>query len=346
MCVPWTRDKEGEGDQFDPPIKFKLAQNMLNSRKVSSGSSDDIAAIANKLDSLGRDMKKLKENVHDIQVGCKTCGGAHLDKNSDRYRVGLPGYYTRVDNHPPFSEKMPNLKELMNKHLEESTRRRADIEDWMKKHQESTYMNIRNQNASVKNLEKQVEKMTKDYQAKTANEVPNPLIGQHKVVFTDNEASRDETSYNGTNELHEVSFISDDNMQERRGTSWTTYGKSVNKSMREQCTRGTMIDLKKNKDWVRVSHGKEENTNTKEDCEDLENFGEKKIELILDAMLDKLDNELFTETINNEFPYGTVELSQANGPNFKVNGHRVKYYFGGNVPHLVVPDLQTFPKDQ
>nr|GEV11426.1 DNA-directed DNA polymerase [Tanacetum cinerariifolium] len=42
------------------------------------------------------------------------------------------------------------------------------------------------------------------------------------------------------------------------------------------------------------------------------------------------------------FPYGTVELSQANGPNFKVNGHRVKHYFGGDVPQLVVPDLQTF----
>ncbi|GJT99811.1 reverse transcriptase domain-containing protein [Tanacetum coccineum] len=51
-------------------------------------------------------------------------------------------------------------------------------------------------------------------------------------------------------------------------------------------------------------------------------------------------------TITRVFPYGTVELSQANGPNFKVNGHRVKHYFGGNVPHLVVPDLQTFPKDQ
>nr|GEV11375.1 hypothetical protein [Tanacetum cinerariifolium] len=45
------------------------------------------------------------------------------------------------------------------------------------------------------------------------------------------------------------------------------------------------------------------------------------------------------------FPYGTVELSQANGPNFKVNGHRVKHYFGGDVPQLVVSDLQTFPMD-
>ncbi|GKA40668.1 phospholipase-like protein [Tanacetum coccineum] len=49
-------------------------------RKISNGSSDGIAAIINKLDSLGRDMKKLKENVHAIQVGCETCEGAHLNK--------------------------------------------------------------------------------------------------------------------------------------------------------------------------------------------------------------------------------------------------------------------------
>nr|GFB83042.1 reverse transcriptase domain-containing protein [Tanacetum cinerariifolium] len=48
-------------------------------------------------------------------------------------------------------------------------------------------------------------------------------------------------------------------------------------------------------------------------------------------------------TIAKVFPYGTVELSQANGPNFKVNGHRIKHYFGGDVPLLVVPNLQTSP---
>nr|GEZ23608.1 reverse transcriptase domain-containing protein [Tanacetum cinerariifolium] len=51
-------------------------------------------------------------------------------------------------------------------------------------------------------------------------------------------------------------------------------------------------------------------------------------------------------TIAKVFPNGTVELSQANGPNFKVNGHRIKHYFGGDVPQLVVPDLQTFSLDQ
>nr|GEZ47449.1 reverse transcriptase domain-containing protein [Tanacetum cinerariifolium] len=50
-------------------------------------------------------------------------------------------------------------------------------------------------------------------------------------------------------------------------------------------------------------------------------------------------------TITHVFPYGTVELSQTDGPNFKVNGHRLKHYFGGDIPPIVVPDLQTFPKD-
>nr|GEV83431.1 hypothetical protein [Tanacetum cinerariifolium] len=51
-----------------------------SSRNMYSGNSEGIAAITRKLDSLGRDIKKLKENVHDIQVGCQTYGGAHLKK--------------------------------------------------------------------------------------------------------------------------------------------------------------------------------------------------------------------------------------------------------------------------
>ncbi|GJV01236.1 reverse transcriptase domain-containing protein [Tanacetum coccineum] len=45
-------------------------------------------------------------------------------------------------------------------------------------------------------------------------------------------------------------------------------------------------------------------------------------------------------TITQVFPYGTVELSQNSGPNFKVNGHRIKHYFGGDVPQLDCPDCE------
>nr|GEW28470.1 reverse transcriptase domain-containing protein [Tanacetum cinerariifolium] len=46
-------------------------------------------------------------------------------------------------------------------------------------------------------------------------------------------------------------------------------------------------------------------------------------------------------TISHVFPYGIVELSQPDGPNFKVNGHRLKHYFGEDkgklAPRLVRP---------
>nr|GEW13607.1 reverse transcriptase domain-containing protein [Tanacetum cinerariifolium] len=47
-------------------------------------------------------------------------------------------------------------------------------------------------------------------------------------------------------------------------------------------------------------------------------------------------------TITRVFPYGIIELSQPNDLNFKVNGHRVKHYFGGDVPSNVASDLHTF----
>nr|GFA86860.1 reverse transcriptase domain-containing protein [Tanacetum cinerariifolium] len=73
--------------------------------------------------------------------------------------------------------------------------------------------------------------------------------------------------------------------------------------------------------------------------------------LLFNSRLKILSGKLKTRwsgpfTIVKVFPYGTVELSQADGPNFKVNGHRIKHYFGGDVPQLVVPDLQSSPLDQ
>ncbi|GKA35292.1 hypothetical protein Tco_0721783, partial [Tanacetum coccineum] len=203
-------------------------------QRTSSGSLDEIAPITIKLDSLERDIKKLKENVHAIQVGYGLCRGTHpykecpLNKkvkgiedvkygkfgrsfpnngrNGARYRVGLPRNYTRMENHPPFGEKKPSLKDLNNKHIEESTRRRNETEDLMKKLQENTYMNIKNQNAALKNLETHIEQLKKDFQAKASKEAPNssPPIGHCKVIFADNDVQSVEICSNDTNKLHGV----------------------------------------------------------------------------------------------------------------------------------------------
>nr|GEU79077.1 reverse transcriptase domain-containing protein [Tanacetum cinerariifolium] len=44
-------------------------------------------------------------------------------------------------------------------------------------------------------------------------------------------------------------------------------------------------------------------------------------------------------TITQVFPYGTVELSQPNCPNFKVNGHRVKHYLGETFHLRIYPSM-------
>ncbi|GJV99808.1 reverse transcriptase domain-containing protein [Tanacetum coccineum] len=98
------------------------------------------------------------------------------DGNRGRYRVGLLGYYTCVENRPPFRERKPSLEELMNKHIQESTRKRNENEEWMKKLQETTDMNIRNRNAALKNLETLVDQLTKDFQVSKKDKRPSGVL--------------------------------------------------------------------------------------------------------------------------------------------------------------------------
>nr|GEV26752.1 hypothetical protein [Tanacetum cinerariifolium] len=146
-------------------------------------------------------MKKLKEYVHVIQIGCQIYEGPNIDKecplneevkgveevkygkfgcsvpfnegNGEKFHVGLPGYYTRVNNRPPSREKWPSLEELLNKHHEESTQRSVDMKDWIKKLQENAKINARNQSVSLKNLETHIEQLTKKLYSRTTTKAPS-----------------------------------------------------------------------------------------------------------------------------------------------------------------------------
>nr|GEW49431.1 hypothetical protein [Tanacetum cinerariifolium] len=133
----------------DHSQKWRDGTSSTNIR--SSSDTNGLAAIISKLDNLGRDMKKLKENVYAIQVRRQICKGPHLDKecplneevkqveevkygefgrpapfnetNGSKFHVGPPGYYTRTDNRPPYGEKRLCLEELMIKHQSRTTNR-------------------------------------------------------------------------------------------------------------------------------------------------------------------------------------------------------------------------------
>ncbi|GJU25916.1 zinc knuckle CX2CX4HX4C containing protein [Tanacetum coccineum] len=144
----------------------------------SSSSKDGLAALVNKLDNLGRDMKKLKESVHAIQEVKQVEEVRYGEfgrttpfngSNGGKFHVGPPGYYTKIDNRPPYGEKRQSLEELLAKHQEESARR-------------STEMELTKEIRSDKTLDSSSE--------------------QIKTITADQETS-------GLNKLHGVSFISD-----------------------------------------------------------------------------------------------------------------------------------------
>ncbi|GJT11408.1 reverse transcriptase domain-containing protein [Tanacetum coccineum] len=168
------------------------------SRNIRSSSSNDgLVVLVNKLDNLGRDMKKLKESVHAIQVGCQNCEGPHLDKdyplNEEVKQV------EEIDNRPPYGKKRQSLEELLAKHQEESARRSTEMEVWIKKLQENAEINTRNQSASLKNLETHIEQLTKEIHYDKTLDSSSEQI---KTITVDQETS-------GLNKLHGVSFISD-----------------------------------------------------------------------------------------------------------------------------------------
>ncbi|GJR18272.1 hypothetical protein Tco_0966799 [Tanacetum coccineum] len=170
------------------------------SRKMgSSNSIDGLAALVNKLDNLGRHMKKLKESVHAIQ---REFGQTmpFNGSNGGKFHVGPPGYYTKTDNRPSYGEKRQSLEELLAKHQEESARKSTEIEVWIKKIQENADINNWNQSASLKNSETQIEQLTEELRSKKQKSE------QAKVVIVEHEGPN---SPKKLKNLHGISFLSD-----------------------------------------------------------------------------------------------------------------------------------------
>ncbi|GKC69729.1 DNA-binding pseudobarrel domain-containing protein [Tanacetum coccineum] len=120
--------------------------------------------------------------------------------NGGKLRVGPPGYYTKTDNRPPYGERRQSLEELLAKHQEESARRSTEMEVWIKKLQENAKINTRNQNDSLKNLETQIDQLTKEIHSR------NIKFEQAKVVIVEDEGP---CSPKRLKNLNGISFLSD-----------------------------------------------------------------------------------------------------------------------------------------
>ncbi|GJT57430.1 zinc knuckle CX2CX4HX4C containing protein [Tanacetum coccineum] len=180
----------------DHSQKWHDGTTSKNIRSISS--NDGLAALVSKLDNLGRDMKKLKESIHAIQLGCQICEGPHIDK--DHPLKEEVKQVEEIDNRPPYSEKRQSLVELLAKHQEESARRITEMDVWIKKLKENAKINTRNQDASLKNLETQIEQLTEELHSRKEKSE------QAKVVTVENKGL---SSPKKLKNLHKICFLSD-----------------------------------------------------------------------------------------------------------------------------------------
>ncbi|GJS78333.1 zinc knuckle CX2CX4HX4C containing protein [Tanacetum coccineum] len=138
-------------------------------------SSDEIAAITSKLDSLGRDIKKLKENVHAIQVGCGLCSGTHLDKewslNEEVKGVEEVKYGESGRSFPINGGSEARYR---------IAKKQSERDDWLKKFQENTKMNLKHHDETIRTLDDKLGNLTNEVQTQVAG----ANIGHCKAIST------------------------------------------------------------------------------------------------------------------------------------------------------------------
>ncbi|GKC19111.1 hypothetical protein Tco_1021261 [Tanacetum coccineum] len=113
-------DSQGPIPEMTPAQALMAIQTMADhsqkwhdgttSRNIRSSSSNDgLAALVNKLDNLGRDIKMLKE-IEEVRYGEFVRTMPFNENNEGKFRVGPPGFYTKTDNRPPYGERRQSLE--------------------------------------------------------------------------------------------------------------------------------------------------------------------------------------------------------------------------------------------
>ncbi|GJR97059.1 hypothetical protein Tco_0269233 [Tanacetum coccineum] len=134
------------------------------SRGRSTKTFDGLAAIQAQLNNLGREIMKVNEKVYDAQVGCEQCKGPYYIKDCPlkEYRKTLEeGDYKRNNANPSYQERRQSMEDTLSKFMSESAKRHKENSNLIKEIRATTDAAIRNQGASIKTLEIQIEKMSK-----------------------------------------------------------------------------------------------------------------------------------------------------------------------------------------
>ncbi|GKD61605.1 protein kinase-like domain, concanavalin A-like lectin/glucanase domain protein [Tanacetum coccineum] len=137
-----------------------------SSRNIySSSNSEGIAAIVNKLDSLGSDMRKLKEkgvkSIEEVKYG-------EFDRPfpnniiDSRFNKGASGY-----DQSSLGERRPSLTKIINKYMEEASKRHYEQDEWLKKLYQNMETNQEAHDKIIQGLEMKVRTLTNEVEGGT-----------------------------------------------------------------------------------------------------------------------------------------------------------------------------------
>ncbi|PWA44664.1 hypothetical protein CTI12_AA523000 [Artemisia annua] len=128
--------------------------------------------------------------------------------NGAKYRVGPQGWYTKIENRPPYVNKKVSLEEMVDMHIEESSKKNAKFQEWMNEMKVDTERNLRNQCAAIKNLKNQIGQLAKKFQIKK----PEVEFEECKVLSLSEENEETKRSTGSENKFCGVSYLRENNV--------------------------------------------------------------------------------------------------------------------------------------
>ncbi|GKC72912.1 hypothetical protein Tco_1118795, partial [Tanacetum coccineum] len=265
-----SRENQASGvvkPEIEGNVNFEIKSQFMSLSNNSN--TNGLAAIVSKLDNLGRDMKKLKENVHAIQLGCQIYKGPHLDKECPQ------GYYTRTDDQTPFEGKRPNVVETINKYMEEAAKRQAEQDEWLKTFYQNTENNRIDHDKIIQKLESQVKTLTTEVETKAT------ILEGCKAIFAKDGTPLYAPFYYSHEEIEYFSSNSDFLDDEKSEST-------------EVKTSKVIPELTSNLPKQAKRFGNEYDDN--DEFEDPDRCGECKENEILETIINKLHDEWFKGT--------------------------------------------------
>ncbi|PWA78817.1 hypothetical protein CTI12_AA208360 [Artemisia annua] len=118
--------------------------------------------------------------------------------NGVKYRVGPQGWYTKIENRPPYVNKKVSLEEMVDMHIEESSMKNAKFQEWMNEMK----------SAAIKNLKIQIGQLAKKFQIK------KPEIEFEECKVLSHSEENEETKWNtgSENKFCGVSYLRENNV--------------------------------------------------------------------------------------------------------------------------------------